>query len=432
MLLFYLLIITLPLTNHRLLNLGAGGFTVAKLIGALCLPVVVFTFAEKRQTSGFAQNGVLWCFVYFTVAMISYVLSFLYMVGFTWDLMAMNNILSILLLLVFALVMVNSVSRLHWILIATVTSGALASVYVVREWLENRSFAGYRPGSISGDANYYGICAAGCLPLIFALHQARPPRWEKLYLTGCFVVTVFGFGMAASRGALVGVVAGFVLILSRSGQRFRKLLKYGVLVVPLLALAPNSPVGRLVRPTADDDKAADARRVAWKSGLRMFAENPITGVGVGQFRYRMLRYEYEYDRGEIEKVHTVAHNTYLEIAAEQGLVGFLPFICVLIAAYVTLGRQARETARVGALFLHQACLGLQASVVAVWISAFFVSAWWFRFTWWPVFLAFCVQPIAMTVVKRAKKAARSSAAMESAAVVPAKGRLDDGNYGWAQ
>jgi O-antigen ligase len=164
----------------------------------------------------------------------------------------------------------------------------------------------------------------------------------------------------------------------------------------------------------------------------MFAENPIVGVGVGQFRYRMLRYEYEYDRGEIEKVHTVAHNTYLEIAAEQGLVGFLPFIGILIAAYVTLGRQARETARVGALFLHQACLGLQASVVAVWVSAFFVSAWWFRFTWWPVFLAFCVKPIAMTIVNRAKRAARSSAAVESAAVVQTKGRWDDRNYGWAQ
>jgi len=400
MFLFYLLVLSLPLTQHYALSYTLGGVTVAKLLGAVCMPMALIHAAGKRRIpGGLCQPGALLCVAYFLLAMISYFIAY----GLAWDASGpQNNVLSILVLLLVTVAVVDSVERLRWTLLMMVGSVAIASVYAIREWLAwGHAVLGYRPGGVSGDANYFGTAAAASLPVAFVLLQTRCRRWEKLYLITCFGLTLFAFGLAASRGGLMGAVVGFLLIFIKSRRKFRSLVLATGLVIPLLAVTPNSPVERLLNPDYGSQVAVAARETTWRAGWQMFQDHPLFGVGLARFKTVVLQYE---DSMAALQVQSLAHNTYIEVAAEQGLLGFLPFVATLMAAYLTLERAFRLTAKAELQFLNQACIAIQAALLAAWVGAFFVSAWWFRFYWFPVFLAVCFEPIARTVIRKKRLA----------------------------
>lgn len=60
----------------------------------------------------------------------------------------------------------------------------------------------------------------------------------------------------------------------------------------------------------------------WKESLKAFAEHPLTGVGSGAFRV-------------VNPYKAVAHNTYLSVLAEQGLVGFGLFAAILAVVFLS-------------------------------------------------------------------------------------------------
>jgi O-antigen ligase len=401
MALFYLLILSLALTQHYALAYTVGGVTTEKLLGALCLLIALFHVLRKGKASeAFFQRGTILCVAYFILAMLSYLIAY----GSAWSSQgAQNNVLSILFLLLVTIIMVDSVARLHSALLMMVGSVAIASFYVVREWMQwGHAIAGYRPGGVSGDANYFGTAAATCLPLVLVLIQVCRIKWERYYLIGCFILILFAFLLAASRGSLVGLSAGFLLVLTRSRKKLRNVVLAAALVIPLLAVAPTSFGQRLLNPGGGDNQAVAARETTWRAGWSMFKDHPLVGVGLSRFKTVVLQYE-DTTAGALQ-VQSLAHNTYIEVAAEQGLLGFIPFMGTLIAAFLMLGKAARMTANIEPRFLNRACIGLQAALLAAWVGAFFISAWWFRFYWFPVFLAICMRPIALSAIRRYKAA----------------------------
>jgi O-antigen ligase len=303
----------------------------------------------------------------------------------SWDyVLVLQNVASILLLLWFTMVLVDSTERLHRVLLVAVSSGALASVYVIRDWIGNRGMAGYRPGGVAGDANYFALCATVAALLAFGLLQGHRPRWEKFYLQGCFAVIIIAFSLAASRGGVVGLAAGLLLLTVRSRARWRKIAIIGLLIVPPLMMGSGSVIQRFVNPGFGDTAAVEARRIVWNAALRMIAANPVTGVGLARFRDLIVQYEEPYASVQ---VRSMAHNTYLEVAAEQGLSGFLVFGLALAMVWIGLQRAIRDSRRIGPPLLYECAIGLQAALLAAMVCAFFVSAGWQRFFWFIPFLA---------------------------------------------
>jgi O-antigen ligase len=74
--------------------------------------------------------------------------------------------------------------------------------------------------------------------------------------------------------------------------------------------------------------STDRRETYQVYGLKLWQKNPILGVGFDGFAEAYSRSEYRF----LQKNATqrVAHNTYLEILVGTGLVGFIPFIALLI------------------------------------------------------------------------------------------------------
>ena len=73
----------------------------------------------------------------------------------------------------------DSLQRLRWVILMAIGSVAYASLHLIREWQKYGGMAaGYRPGWVVGDPNYYSISALLCIPMRRAIIAAgnTPPR----------------------------------------------------------------------------------------------------------------------------------------------------------------------------------------------------------------------------------------------------------------
>ncbi|HEU5334628.1 MAG TPA: O-antigen ligase family protein, partial [Terriglobales bacterium] len=155
--------------------------------------------------------------------------------------------------------------------------------------------------------------------------------------------------------------------------------------LPPLLLLPSSPLQRFIHPKYSDIAGKKDRLIAWKAGLRMVEAHPVTGIGVGEFKPQMQRYA---DRGV--GFSSIAHNTYLEVAAETGLPTFAVFLALVFLTYRGFGKARRRTAESGPPLVHMAALGLQAGFVGYVVGAFFLSAEYQKMFWMWIFLSMCM------------------------------------------
>ena len=374
MIFFYWLVAVMTLDQHWLWGLELfGQFTIIKLLGILCLLIALFKLATGNASpSRFYDNApTLWL-----IALLTFLGG-----GATHSLpgvasSAYQHLFSILALWVTVVILVDSGARLRWTLLAAVGSAAFASLYAVRQqFAYGDGTAGFRAAGIFSDSNQYALVVGLWIPIAFLWTVSKRPLRERLFCLGCLFVSLLGVFVAASRGGFVGLIAGFVYLVARSGRPARNLLFVGALMIPLLFWSSSSP--------ADGDlQAQHARLVVWKAGLRMVEKFPLVGVGMHNFKSQVRQYE----EGD-EQVESLAHNSYLEIAAESGIPALLALLGLLGATFGGLERVRKQSKRRNLAHLSNTALGLQAGLISYIFSSFFMSAWFEKMVWLLVFLS---------------------------------------------
>jgi O-antigen ligase len=401
MIFFYLLVTVLPLTVHPVWSMFVGDLTVVKYLGLVCVLYAAGELLTQPRPVDFFRTSQARLFLSF-VAFVS--VSFIALSPpIPLEISPLMVCLSLAMLFFATLVLVNSLTRLRWTLVATIGGLAFASLYVLREFQKYYSPSHpMRPGWVVGDPNYFTLSAVLCIPLAFALMQERRPRWLRPFAATCLILMILAVTVAASRGGFLGLLVAFLFILWRSKQRARNFLVLACLIVPLSIVAPISPLARLVSPTRSDAEAKNSRYVLWGAGLRMFQENWLTGVGVGSFKSLAPAYQ----ESEERKVKAIAHNTYIQLAAEQGVVGLLLFLGVLAAGFTSLQKTAAQALRLRSSLLYHSASGIQGGLVGYAVGAFFVSAEYQRLLWFMIFVSICLSELTRQLVKRAGRGPR--------------------------
>src|SRR5439155_953232 len=97
----------------------------------------------------------------------------------------------------------------------------------------------------------------------------------------------------------------WVLVMALHTRRRLTMLVIALVVtLPLMAVAPSSPLPRIVSPNQHDVYAAQHRAdLAW-AGLRMFQSHLLTGIGPGNFKPLLGRF------ADLDE-HHVAHNSFI-------------------------------------------------------------------------------------------------------------------------
>ena len=162
---------------------------------------------------------------------------------------------------------------------------------------------------------------------------------------------VFAFGTTAKMALVATIVlVGIWAFLWRTGWWFKfdaKIMRRIIAIVLLVCIVIglvfvfvyNGDVQLLVDAKGMlhghlDDYAGSERGYVWKMSVELIKEQPILGGGRGSFGNRFYPYNQWYWDHDYNVVFDFAHNDYLQIGVETGLVGLLIYIGFLgILAY---------------------------------------------------------------------------------------------------
>jgi putative inorganic carbon (hco3(-)) transporter len=89
---------------------------------------------------------------------------------------------------------------------------------------------------------------------------------------------------------------------------------------------------------ATTNRAVVSRVTLWKTGWVMLKENPVLGVGMGNYLVRYKEYVTKYPELYIGHDQYSVHNSYLKVGAETGFIGLAAFLLVYIVYYLYLIR----------------------------------------------------------------------------------------------
>jgi O-antigen ligase len=392
----------MPFLRHGFWNAEFGpSLTMTKLSGAVCLIYALIYVARRHGIPRYfvTPQSVLMLF-FFGLAGLSWVSNGWKFVTLDLSQNPIYMYFSTLVFFIITMIVIDSVKRLYWSCMFAIGSVALASLYMLREWqLGMAAFGeGYRPGWVVGDANYFTVAALAVLPIAIELVLVGETILHKLYAVGCALLTFAAVTLGASRGGFVGMVLATLYLIVRSRKPARNLFIVFVAALPVLILAPNSPINRFFHPDQGDKASVGKHLVGWEAGLNMIKKHPIGGVGFGLYKSVVSRYD---KTGEVRLDPHVAHNAYLEIAAEIGLPAIIVYWLLLGTSFFSAGKTRKLAMSRGSPVLAALALGCQASILGTSVGIFFVSGQYTRLFWFVLCMTM-VMPLLVPVQARPK------------------------------
>ncbi len=184
------------------------------------------------------------------------------------------------------------------------------------------------------DANDLGLIMALSIPMSYYLliEYKGWMAWVyrvQLILAGTTIL------LTASRGATLATLVALAIVpLTQARlngrQRIALLLTIALLVAGALFFVPSTSWERLsTLPSEFEHGTFTGRTIIWKAGWEIFRAHPFLGIGANAFRVIVSRVLAEPIRLDERDPAPPAHNTFLSVLVEQGVIGFTVFCALL-------------------------------------------------------------------------------------------------------
>ena len=340
--LVWLLAAFIVLTFPEELPFGIASGTVAKPLGALLAAAWLLHLLQAREQPLRRRMptpllATLTAFVGFAAA------SALWATGGSAVLSDFARLVQMTLL--FVIVVTASRTRRDVLVIAGAYIAA-ATATATYALASGTTLAGRLTGGIANSNFLAAALAAGILLAFFALMAARGALL-RVALAGSILVNGVAFTMTQSRGGVIALAAGIVFAVLLAGRWRPHAVGVGMLACAVggtyfFALAAPAIRDRLTNISA---QGSSGRSDEWQIAYRIFSHHPIGGAGLGN--YALLAPHYATDTLQLLRVQFVlrgfvAHNTYLQILSELGLIGAALFAALLVVVVATAVRTIVE------------------------------------------------------------------------------------------
>ncbi len=195
--------------------------------------------------------------------------------------------------------------------------------------------------------NYFGTVAGFFAGMVLAGWNNLDKKEKVLFSVAALTALLATLG-SYNRGALLGLVAAFVVVSIIIRNRKLTIAVIGAIVLIAAATVGVPSIRHRIQSHLANELSLEyqgSRLFIWNNSLKIVAENPVLGVGQGNFRY-----EYEAclpkDVIGIRK-HVHAHNDFINIAAIAGFPGMLFFAGIWLSVFGYLRRQWKSAGRQG-------------------------------------------------------------------------------------
>jgi O-antigen ligase len=256
----------------------------------------------------------------------------------------------------------------------------------------------YRVNSLFWDPSIYGRFLVIAILVALAIMVFGPWRQYDLALGLMIVVLWVGLFFSFSQSSFAALIAGVVVagVLAWKRRALAVVAASAALFV-LMGVGPPAPAGAPGTLSAGADqelnRATRGRFELVTNGLRIAADHPVVGVGVGGFT-KSYRERVRVSRG----VKTPAsHNTPVTVAAETGIVGLGLFAWLLVVAFAVPFARTRS----GPPAVRVSGIAAGLGLTAIFVHSLFYNA-------------FVEDPLMWGFLALATLAARESARLERA------------------
>ena len=163
--------------------------------------------------------------------------------------------------------------------------------------------------------------------------------WNIATIVGMIIMFLAVYYTVSRTGMVLLAVAVILLFLltPRMKNRFQ-IIVIAVIAFTILLIFSSSilqVIGQIVPVVSEGTDTMGLRYALWEAGWEMWKDHPIIGVGVGMFPsnlkfYPNPRYYHYFQTG------LVAHNIYVAILTETGVIGFIIFTGFLLSVVYLL------------------------------------------------------------------------------------------------
>ncbi len=217
------------------------------------------------------------------------------------------------------------------------------------------------------DANMLGIYLSGFAPLVFGLTLFYFKGKQKIIPLFISLLAFLGIALTYSRPTLLGVyIALCFLAIARKNKAMIALMLIFTLVSPFfLPKSVKEWAGQVeynpLRFMCNDDRIA-----VYRNSMHMIKAHPVIGVGTNAFMKSYKKYkEFPEYRNIVTLDEMKAHNIYLQIAGEIGLIGLIIFIWLLARLFTETKKIYRA---LNDNYMKMVCLSLIACLIAFLIN----------------------------------------------------------------
>jgi putative inorganic carbon (HCO3(-)) transporter len=212
-------------------------------------------------------------------------------------------------------------------------------------------------GRLTGGGGDPNLQAAGFIAAMFlamGLFNVYRRRVARIALIVAFALITIAFFATESRGGLLALGVSTTSALVLFPHHRRRLLGFVAIALVVAGIAVASQPGSLSRIT-DFGGGTSGRSDIWAVATKVFEQHPLFGVGLNNFaivepRYTLLHKNISrigYITGTAGVPPYPAHNTYLQLLAENGIVGLAAYLAILIASLRTAWLAVRAFRRKG-------------------------------------------------------------------------------------
>jgi O-antigen ligase len=280
--------------------------------------------------------------------------------------------------------------HLRWVLWSFIAGALFSAAVGLATTSPEAGMAAPEEGRLAGgiaDPNELAAILVPALALAaFALAAVTNAiaRWALAISVVVFAICLF---LTESRGGLVALVVILVASVAFAGRWRPQVVALALVVAGLgvayyTLFAPPESLQRLTHFLAG---GGTGRTDLWAVAGEMIRDHPILGVGVGNFQ--VVEPTYAYGTINLENVKfivdtpKVAHNTYLEVFAELGIVGIVAFVGIVGGALWKAPDAIRTFMRSGDFSNEALARGLLVGLAGMLAAYLFVSGQYEKQLW---------------------------------------------------
>lgn len=219
------------------------------------------------------------------------------------------------------------------LLFAYVSGTGVAAVATIMAY--RAAGAGARFTAQGFDPNDLGMTLALGIPMAWYLGTIYKNPLFKWTVRACVPLAIVGIGLTASRGAFLAMLVALTVVpITMTKLTPGRLVAAIFVLIASVAIAisyiPQESWDRIGTTRAEvEEGTMNTRLIVWQAGLRAFLGSPIIGYGTASFP------EIVAPQLGLRKT---AHNTFLSVLVEQGLIGFGIFMSMFFVIF----RRARS------------------------------------------------------------------------------------------